>query len=194
MTTEERPARTYPSEDALRAEAVRIARYACNGDEGRVLGDPVFEQVTEGRNRWKGYSSCGDLPHFVLKELGLRDEHILNRNDDDGVVPWKMGVNLARLVFSSGQAFRWARGSDRPRPGDILYMSAPEHVCVLESLDEQAGRITTFDYGQWDKKRGKPAGKRVSRRFGVAGRVLKVGRRTLHGWLDISRLPGLIAA
>ena len=82
MTAEQKPARTYPSEDALRAEAVRIACHACDGGKGRVFGEPVFDAVTEGRQKWKGYAACGDLPHYVLRELGFRDEHILNREDD----------------------------------------------------------------------------------------------------------------
>jgi hypothetical protein len=61
MNAERRPVRIFPAEEALRAEAVRIARYACDGDKGRIVGDPVFEAVTEGRQRWKGYSACGDL-------------------------------------------------------------------------------------------------------------------------------------
>ena len=192
MTAEQKPARTYPSEDALRAEAVRIARYACDGDKGRVFGDPVFDAVTEGRQKWKGYSACGDLPHYVLRELGFRDERILNREDDGGVLPWKIGANLSRIVFNPLGAFVWASGDKRPKPGDVLYMSKSEHVAVLEELDERAGCIATYDYGQWDYQAVKAAGKRKVNPFTVEGRALKIGKRTLHGWLDLARLPGLI--
>jgi hypothetical protein len=192
VTAEQKPARTYPSEDALRAEAVRIARYACDGDKGRLFGAPVFEAVTEGRQKWKGYSSCGDLCQYVLRELGFRDERLLNRDDDGGVLPWKIGANLSKLVFNPIGAFVWAASGKRPKPGDIVYMSKPEHVAVLEELDEAAGRITTYDYGQWDYQAVRAAGKRVTNRFAVEGRALKIGKRTLHGWLDLTRLPGLI--
>lgn len=192
MTAEQKPARTYPSEDALRAEAVRIARHACGGDSGRVYGDPVFEEVTEGRQKWKGYSACGDLAHYMLRQLGFRDERILNREDDGGVLPWKIGANLSRLVFNPLGAFVWVSGNSRPKPGDVVYMSKPEHVAVLEALDEQAGVITTLDYGQWDYAAVKPAAKRRVNSFAVEGRTLKIGKRTLHGWLDLARLPGLI--
>ncbi len=192
MSAAQKPARTYPSEDALRVEAVRIARYACDGDTGRLYGDPVFEEVTEGRQKWKGYSACGDLPHYVLRELGFRDERVLNREDDDGVVPWKIGANLSRLVFNSLGVFVWASGSKRPKPGDVLYMSKPEHVAILEDLDEPAGTIITLDYGQWDYEAVKAAGKRKLNTFAVQGRTIKIGKRTLHGWLDLARLPGLI--
>jgi len=38
-------------------------------------------------------------------------------------------------------------------------LSKPEHVAVLERLDEGAGRISVFEYGQCDAKQGKPAGR-----------------------------------
>lgn len=193
MTADQKPARTYPTEEALRAEAVRIARYACDGEKGRVHGDPVFDAVTEGRQKWKGYSACGDLAQYMLRELGYRDERLLNRDDDGGVLPWKMGANLSKLVFNPIGAFVWAGGAKRPKPGDVLYMSVPEHVGVLEELDEAAGRIVTLDYGQWDYSVVKAAGKRLVNQFRVDGRTLKIGKRTLHGWLDLARLPGLIA-
>jgi hypothetical protein len=193
MSTQQEPNRTYPTEDALRAEAVRLARHACNGEHGRTYGDLLFEAVTEGRQKWQGYSACGDLPMWMLRELGFRDERLLNRNDDGGVVPWQIGQNLSKLVFNPLGAFVWATGTKRPKPGDVLYVSKPEHVCILESLNEPAGTIITLDYGQWDYKVMKPAGRRLTRRFVVSGRTLQVGTRTLHGWLDLARLPGLIA-
>lgn len=183
----------FANEGELRSAAVALARHACNGDDGRVLGDPVFDEVTEGRARWPGYSACGDLAHFVLSRLGFRDERVVNRNDDGGTVPWRVGANLSRLVYRAGGAFVWARPGLRPKPGDILYVAAPEHVCVLEAIDDVAAMIATFDYGQWDAKRGKPAGRRCVRPLTRANGVLRVGSRSLRGWLDISRLPGMVA-
>jgi len=187
------PVRRFVDEATLRAAAVEAARFACNGAAGRVLGDPVFELVTEGRNRWKGYSACGDLAHYVLRELGVRDERVVNRNDDGGHVAWKVGANLSRLVFATGDAFVWAKRDLRPRPGDILYLAPPEHVCVLERLDEEHGRIATFDYGLWDSTANKPAGRARETSFGVGATALRVGARVLRGWLDLARLPGLLA-
>ncbi|MCU0692810.1 MAG: hypothetical protein MUF54_15525 [Polyangiaceae bacterium] len=183
----------FATEQELRDAAVMIAWYVCNGDEGRVLGDPVFDEVTEGRARWRKYSSCGDLVHFLLLHLGLRDERILNRNDDGGTSPWAIGQNLSRIVFRAGKAFVWASTKQRPKPGDVLYVAMPEHVCILESIDEQAGTIATFDYGQFDPKTGKPAGRRRVSKFRVVGPQMYVGNRVLRGWLDIAKLPGLVA-
>lgn len=186
------PVRRFANESELRAAAVAAASFACNGNAGRVLGDPVFDAVTEGRAKWKQYSACGDLAHYVLRELGFHDEHILNRDDDGGTVPWKSGVNLSRLVYSSGKAFIWARPELRPKPGDILYLTPPEHVCVFEGIDEGAATIASFDYGQFNYAVGKPSGKRCVHAFAVRDNILRVGARVLRGWLDISRLPGLL--
>ncbi len=183
----------FATERDLRDSAVAIACYACDGDEGRCLGDPVFEEVTEGRNHWPKYSACGDLPLFMLMRLGLRDERILNRSDDGGTQAWRVGQNLSMLVFHTRAAFVWSTITKRPKPGDVLYMAMPEHVCVLESLDENGGKIATFDYGLWDAKKGKSASRRRVSRFRVQGKHLLVGNRILRGWLDIARIPGLLA-
>ncbi|HMA93589.1 MAG TPA: hypothetical protein VKP30_12930 [Polyangiaceae bacterium] len=186
------PSRQYTNEDALRTAAVEIARFACDGDNGRALGDPVFEAVTEGRAKFKGYSACGDLAQYTLAELGVTDETLINRDTDGGTEAWKMGKNLSRIVYQSGSAFVWAKVDLRPKPGDILYVAVPEHVCVLEKLEDDAGTISVFEYGQWDAKRQKPSGKRTVTKFSVGAKNLKVGNRTLRGWLDIVRIPGLL--
>ena len=193
MDTIDLPSGPFATEQELRDAAVAIAHYACNGDDGRELGDPVFEEVTEGRNRWPKYSACGDLPQYALMRLGLRDERILNRSDDGGSEPWSIGQNLSRLVSRTGKAFVWSTVKKRPKPGDVLYVAMPEHVCVLESIDDRAGTIATFDYGLFDRKTGKPAGRRRVSRFCVQGKQLLVGNRVLRGWLDIARVPGLLA-
>ncbi len=182
----------FPSEDALRARAVELATEAVCGDAGCVRGDPIFEEVTEGRYRWPGYSGCGDLPHWMLDRLGFDDEKIVNRDDDHGVVPWRVCVNLSRLVYRTGSVFVWAKGARRPKPGDILYELPPEHVAVLESLDEASGKITVLEYGQFDRKRGKPSAHRATGTFRSRYGQLYVGARVLRGWVDIARLRGLI--
>ncbi len=153
-----------------------------------MLGDPVFEEVTEGRARWPGYSCCGDFGHYVLSRLGLRDETIVNRNDDGGTKPWAVGKNLDLLVYRTGGAFVWAKASRRPKPGDILYVAMPEHVCVLDNLDEQTGRICTCDYGLRDGKTKRPAGRRCLSTFVAKEGLLYIGKRVLRGWVDIERL------
>lgn len=153
-----------------RARALAIAADAC-GESGRVLGDPVFEAITGGRASARGYSACGDLAHYVLRELG-RD-----------LGPWKMSTNISSLVYGMGDAFVWARRGLMPNPGDILYMALPEHVCVLQSVI--GASIISYDYGQSIK--GKPAGKTVVRAFSVTPAGLMAGNRTIRGWVDLDR-------
>ena len=108
-------------------------------------------------------------------------------------MPWKVGANLSRLVFASGEAFVWAKRDRRPQPGDILYLAPPEHVCVLEWLDEERGRIASFDYGLWDSTVNKPASKARETSFTMGTTSLRVGARVLRGWLNLAQLPGLLA-
>lgn len=159
----------------LRDEAIRLAIHACNGFTGRVLGDPVFEEVTEGRAKWPKYSACGDLAHWILWMLRIR----ANRNDDGDGDPWKVGYNLSAIVYGMPGAFIWNAPGKRPKPGDILYVSHPEHVCIL--LDISNGVATTADYGQWDPNTDKPCGRLVKRTFDC----VSLGKRRLRGWLDI---------
>jgi hypothetical protein len=181
-------------EGLVRAAMVANARFACNAGSGRNQGDPVFEEVVEGRQRWPGYSSCGDLVHWCLRRAGFRDERVLNREDDDGSVPWRVGVNVSRLVYATGHAFKWwTRGSPHGLvAGDMALIgeNGMEHVFVVA---EVAGdTVTSYDYGQFFN--GKHGGKRVTRRVhvGPGDRVHLYGStlpgRPLIGRLDVPEL------
>jgi hypothetical protein len=179
----------------VRAAAVAIARWAVDDDRGRAIGDPVHEWVTEGRRSqyeralaagaaWAqrmpaGYSSCGDLAHWMLMLLGVRHERIVNRGDDGGLVGWAVGANLSRLTKS-----RWyvpASENGLPEVGDILHVSAPEHVCVL--LDQVSrDQWVTADYGQ-------PHGQRRVCQLRDTATGLQVRGRMLVGWVSL----GLVA-
>ena len=56
-------------------------------------------------------------------------------------------------------------------------------TALLAELDALDGK---------DQRLVKAAGKRKVNTFAVQGRALKIGKRTLHGWLDLAHLPGLI--
>jgi hypothetical protein len=169
-------------EGLLRKVMVANARFACNGSAGRNQGDPVFEEVVEGRQRWTGYSSCGDLVHWCLRRAGFRDERVLNREDDDGTIPWRVAVNVSRLVYSTGQAFSWWRTGNPLglRPGDMALVGehGQEHVFIVAEVTGDT--VTSYDYGQFFA--GKHGGKRTIRHEyqGPGGR--------LH--LYASQLPG----
>ena len=119
-----------------RDTVIRLATYAVNGDKGRDRGDPVHEEVTEGRYaQWVDakarkaswavgmvYSSCGDLVAWMLYRLGCRDERLVNRTADEGQTPWMPGRNVTNVV--SHRAYCKAGRGAEPQPGDVLYEAA----------------------------------------------------------------------
>lgn len=186
-----------PNEGELRKAAVELVKHAVDarGKKYRVKGDEVFEEVTEGRCAFPRYSSCGDLPHWMLYRLGVRDERLVNRTDDGGKIPWAMGMNLSRLVYSTGKAFKWAKEHMfSAKPGDILYVRFPEHVEVVASVQGDPGTgtftITVCDYGQ--SVNGAPAGLyrtlQGTQKVSSKGIVQTIGGRELVGWVSIEEL------
>ena len=177
----------------LRAAALNLAAFAVNGDTGRNTGDPVFEWVTEGRQskdeklRAQGvkeapYSSCADLAHWMLMCLGCRDEKVINRSGDGGTVPWKMIVNVSRLVGSPWYVV--AKPGQFPEPGDITHVAndpGSDHIAVLEDVDLVNGVAHTFDYGQ-------PYGRHCTRHVSVFSSYYVLGNRRLRGWIDLSKV------
>lgn len=181
----------------VRAAAVALTRYAVDADGAgkRASGDPVHESITEGRrlqyeralaagqawavamSRKGGYSSCGDLAHWLLLCLGCRDERLVNRSDDCGEIPWIPGVNLSRI--QSHPAYVRAVVGPRPWLGDVLYVQSPDHVSVL--LEWRTHDIVTGDYGQ-------PHGALRVLPIVTTGGLVRVGQRRLVGWLDVTRV------
>lgn len=183
--------------EALRARALVLLEQATNGGTVAYHGDPIFEEVTEGRQKWPKYSACGDLPHWMLMKLGYKNEEVMNRSDDGGDHPWAIGRNLSRIVFGNHPAFRWWREHKRevPLPGDVLYLS--DHVAVLGEFWKNAtarGRITLYEYGQFQD--GKHCGCKRERKFSPGDCVRKkpaIGQRNLDGWLSLHVLMGVEA-
>lgn len=75
----------------FRKRAVAWLEYACLPPA--PLDSPRHLEIKEGR-AGKGYSSCGDLAHWMLFRLGVRLPWI-NRKEHLG---WTVGVNVSRLV------------------------------------------------------------------------------------------------
>ena len=133
--------------------AVALCEWACGYDQGRTKDDPVYKIVTEnrdgpGREQRKHYSSCGDLGHFLLERLGVREPWI-NRDDDGLFGNWKSGVNVSNL-WGSGCPIDMVPGKDwKPEPGDILILwntGFDAHVCV-SSGETVNNKLKTFNYG-----------------------------------------------
>lgn len=76
---------------AYRKRAVAWLEYACAGNP--PLDSPRHLEIKECR-KVKGYSSCGDLAHWMWFRLGVRLPFI-NRAEHNG---WVVGVNVARIV------------------------------------------------------------------------------------------------
>ena len=184
---------TPQSESERRSAALALAQYATNNSV-RDLGDSVFEEVTEGRAHAKGYSSCGDLAHWMLARLGVRDPNLVNRNDLGGVFSWHVGENVSRLVYHSGAAWTKSNPEVMPQPGDIVVVYDPsktgmEHVLVVESFEGDGRDCVSHDYGQVDPKNGySAAGMKKQRVIVEQPNGWRLGDRTMLGFIDISKL------
>jgi hypothetical protein len=115
--------------------------------------------------------------------LGCRNEKIVNRDFDGGFVPWKIGVNVARLVGSPW--YVKAVQGKLPKQGDITHVcGAPntDHIAVLERLDLAKKRQWSFDYGQ-------PYGRHKELQVAAASPgSIWIGGRMLRGWIDIAKV------
>jgi hypothetical protein len=112
-----------------RKRAVAWLEYAC-------LGNPALDsvrhlEIKEGRTG-KGYSSCGDLAHWMLFRLGVRSPWI-NRKEHRG---WACGMNVSRLV-----AHAVPYTGQRLEGGDIIVIANDwpaghdaHVVCIVDTL------------------------------------------------------------
>lgn len=129
--------------------AVALAEYACGYDVGRGKDEPVYQEVAEHRDvkpMREHYSSCGDLGHWLLERLGLR-ERWLNRAS---LGQYRQGMNVAELGLLCPIAHpppsdpHWA-----PNPGDVCEIwntGTDAHVFVV--LDGSTpGHLRTANYG-----------------------------------------------
>ena len=180
-------AETVLHEPTVRAASVALARYGCDGATGRLQGDPVFEEITEGRQAsWmvngkkRSYSGCGDLIHWVLWRLMGADPYTgdspeakraraelkrwMNRAEAYG---WKTGFNIAKLRWKCGAWRSFKKGEFDPQPGDCLLIGegGREHVAIFEGRDGDT--YTSLDYGQFFN--GKHGGKLCTRRIARGG-------------------------
>jgi hypothetical protein len=136
--------------------AIELCRFACNGDSGRGKDDPVYRDVTEGRDgpgplQRREYSSCGDLPHWMLERLGIREKWV-NR---ESLNQYHVGMNIVELGYgcpishAAPTAADWAG----PGPGDICEIwngaqGQDAHVFVcLGPSDKVDGKLLTANYG-----------------------------------------------
>lgn len=136
--------------DAYRLLAARLLSHACNGSFGRSEQDEVYQQVTEGRDRGAArasYSSCGDLAHWLLYRLGVRESWVNRAEHFRG---WRSGQNIADLCWPPCPSRRM-HVAERFGTGDILVIyrepdSRDAHALVV--LDHDGDHVLSADYGQ----------------------------------------------
>ncbi len=145
-----------PDTSLWRTAAVELCRYACGGDKGRGKNDPVYREVTEGRDgpgdlQRAAYSSCGDLGHWLLERLGVREKWV-NRHS---LGQYHVGANVYELGLGCPIAHAAPTASDwaGPEAGDICEIwngtkGQDAHVFVVLGPSEKVeGKLLTANYG-----------------------------------------------
>lgn len=177
-------------EEVLRGALHDLVLLACNGDEGRQEGDPLFELVTEERQsensarRLRGspeypYSGCTDLVQFGLWSMlgagtaplgDLRKaaaRKVINREEAWG---WRPQVAVSLLRYSTGPHFQVynhkSKAPFQPKLADVVLFgeNGGEHVSLVDSVSDT--ELVTLDYGQFwaaPGKAGLHGGRRVRR-------------------------------
>lgn len=149
--------------DDFQAAAIALDTYACNGPTGRRKDDPVYHEVTQGRDgpgpdQWRRYSSCADRAHWKLWRLGCRAKFV---NRTAPAVPpttpgrvWVPGVNISNL-WNRGlgaPVLRRPGAGWRPLPGDELVIwntasGGDAHSCSIVDYLPNNELATTANYG-----------------------------------------------
>lgn len=143
--------------------------------------------VCQGRQHYRGYSSCADLAHFGYHYIGLRSPHI---NRTDGKQEWQPGVNVSRLAYWEDVCYTRRAGKflqpdwSQVDGGDVLIrwsdaQGLNAHVVCVLAVDVENGSISTAEYGQRAPEIG-----RLQWRSIVPG----AGERPWQVWLPLARV------
>lgn len=133
--------------------AVALCEYACGAPHGLSKDTPPYPEVTEGRDIGMSrarYSSCGDLPHWLLERLGLREAWI-NRHS---LGHYHVGLNIAELGLGCPISHAAPTDPAWPGPGvgDICEIwngikGQDAHVFVVLGPGSDAQHLRTANYG-----------------------------------------------
>ncbi len=162
----------------------------CREYVGGSVGDPKFEEVTQGRADAPRYSACGDLINFVLYRIGCRDPSIVNRNEPQDGLEWHVGENISRPVSGAKRVGAWVDyvSGLLPKPGDCALIGAwpdeIEHVFVV--LEAGPETWLTADYGAVNSVGQQSSS--IGTTTLSSGRIGRYNRK-LIGWIDIDRVP-----
>lgn len=182
-----------PYVEALARRYMRaVARFWCGGTKGRSKLDPVYVQVTEGRDvrsGWAHYSSCGDLSQALCQHMGAEGPWI-NRASYKGWVP---GRNLIDFYDQRGPAESTPIGY-LPEPGDIgfIWLTGNDaHTFVFgDTLD--GGHVETFNYGAGGMSAAELGAHQAASLLSTLDGQLRIGARVLHKVLTVPKLLSLI--
>lgn len=156
MTIDYGPGKVVAPLHVWQRAAVALCEWACGYDKGRSKDDPVYKLVTENRDgpgpeQRKHYSSCGDLAHFMLMRLGVREPWV-NRDDDGVFGAWRPVANVTNLDGAKCPIKIMPPRADwYPEPGDIALIWKPDysgvHIMVCSGPPDK-GILHTYNYGK----------------------------------------------
>lgn len=168
---------------ARRKVAVRWLEWACRGGEIRET-DERYIGVTEGRDtgamRGK-YSSCGDLAHWMLYRVGIRN-YWVNRDENRG---WRVGSNISLLTWTA-PAKMPGIGAQYDG-GDIVIIWSRQDtrdahaVCIIDRIGDT---LLTAEY-QTLLNNGQPGGALHERQIRAANGREYIGRRAIMSHLSL---------
>jgi hypothetical protein len=181
--------------DVWRTLARALCEYAVGYDVGRNKIDPVYVEVTEGRDgpgpeQRKKYSSCGDLAHWLYKRLGIREQWI-NRSDDNVFGLWTPGANVSDLWGSSCPFDQVPPSGDPtwfPDAGDVLLIwNTGNDAHVMVSLGMKDGELVTANYGAGGMSASiSPGSEMGSHKIEWRNGKPFYGTRQIQRWLPLS--------
>jgi hypothetical protein len=145
---------------------------------------PNYVRVTQGRDTSPGYSSCGDLAHWLLFTLGCRQPWVNRAGHGKG---WRVGMNVSLLCYPEGPLRRVPAAGSIFESGDILVSwSRPDttdsHVMVCHDFDAEPLRLVVGEFGA---PGGQIADKNISARDGSYYLKGKYGTKRLMRWLPL---------
>ncbi len=158
---------------------------ACGGKQGRNENDPVYQEITEGRDvgaAQKSYSSCGDLAHWMLYRMGVRSDYV-NRTENGG---WKSAQNINNLAFKCPVAEN-PTVNTQYKAGDIaLIWNKPDgtdaHAMVI--VEQTGNKLVVGEYGQ-------PGGAIHTRTIKTQDGVPFIGKRQIQRVIPLDKALAL---
>lgn len=183
--------------EMYREAAKALDLYAIGELTGRSKDDPIYDAITEGRDRGASrarYSSCADRAHWKLYRLGVRERWI-NRAEHHGWIP---GINISAL----------AGASIARTPGDLWIPAVGDELLVwnggldahsLAILEIRTDTLVTANYGAGGMSAASWPGARrgeavLSKRHSPNGTQWFYGAKRIQRYLSLELARGIATA